>query len=103
MSAARARAGHDRGVPDELLGALLASSARGNESAFAALLDRTANVSLAIARCATQDEETAELATHGAFVEIWRQARLGRVPEGDLLMWVLGVVRRHALVARVAA
>ncbi len=103
MSAALARTGHDRSVPDELLAALLASSARGNESAFAALFDRTASVSFAIARCATQDEEAAALATHGAYVEIWRRARLGRVPEDDLLVWMLGVVRRHALDARVAA
>ena len=88
---------------DLLLGSLIDACSRGSTSAMTALFDLTACAALQVARCAAADERGAEQAVHDAYVEVWQRAAVGRVPSQDVALWVLALVRRHALRGDVAA
>lgn len=79
------------------LAALLTRSARGDESAFAALYDATAARAHGLVLRVLRDPAQAEEVTQEVFLEIWRTASRFDPDRGSPLSWLLTIAHRRAV------
>ena len=79
------------------LAALLRTSARGDESAFARLYDATSARAYGLAVRVVRDPSQAEEVTQEAFLEIWRTAGRFDPSRGSAVSWILTLVHRKAV------
>ncbi|HET7350434.1 MAG TPA: ECF RNA polymerase sigma factor SigK [Marmoricola sp.] len=79
------------------LAALLRTSARGDESAFARLYDATSARAYGLAVRVVRDPSQAEEVTQEAFLEIWRTAGRFDPTRGSAVSWILTLVHRKAV------
>ncbi len=91
----RLPAGPGTPVPD--LGALLARSARGDESAFAELYDATSARAYGLALRVVRDPAQAEEVCQEAYLEVWRTASRFDAARGSAVAWILTLVHRRAV------
>ena len=83
------------GAPD--LGELFRRSARGDESAFAALYDATAARVHGLVLRVIRDPAQAEEVTQETFLEAWRIASRFDPDRGSALSWLLTLAHRRAV------
>ena len=83
------------GVPD--LGELFRRSARGDESAFAAVYDATAARVHGLVLRVIRDPAQAEEVTQETFLEAWRIASRFDPDRGSALSWLLTLAHRRAV------
>lgn len=89
----------EKRVSEEPLGELLRATARGDESAFARLYERTAPVLMAVCLRILRRRDRAEDALQEAYVRIWRKSHLYDPAVGEPFAWLVVVTRRCALSA----
>ena len=87
---------HQRSQEEELLAALMARIAGGEQAALASFYDATVGraYGLALSVCGG-DQAAAEATVEDAYASAWRSARTR--PEGATLPWLLGLVRDGGL------
>ena len=83
------------GAPD--LGELFRRSARGDESAFAAVYDATAARVHGLVLRVIRDPAQAEEVTQETFLEAWRIASRFDPDRGSALAWLLTLAHRRAV------
>ncbi|MBD8871175.1 ECF RNA polymerase sigma factor SigK [Nocardioides donggukensis] len=83
------------GAPE--LSELLHRSARGDESAFAALYDATAARVHGMVLRVIRDPSQAEEVTQEAFLEVWRTATRFDPAKGSALSWLLTIAHRRSV------
>ena len=83
------------GAPD--LGELFRRSARGDESAFAAVYDATAARVHGLVLRVIRDPAQAEEVTQETFLEAWRIASRFDPDRGSALSWLLTLAHRRAV------
>lgn len=83
------------GTPD--LAALLKSSARGDQAAFARLYDATSARAHGLVLRVVRDRAQAEEVTQEVFLEVWRQASRFDPARGSALAWLMTIAHRKAV------
>ncbi len=84
------------GSPDPLV-SLLRRSARGDETAFAALYDATAARLHGLVTRVVRDPAQADEVTQEAYLEIWRTAARFDPERGSALSWLMTIGHRRAV------
>ena len=79
------------------LGALLRSSARGDEAAFAQLYDATSSRIYGLALRVVRDPAQAQEVTQEAYLEVWRTASRFDQAKGSAMSWLMTIVHRKAV------
>lgn len=79
------------------LAALLRSSGRGDQGAFASLYDRIAPMVLGIVTRVVRDPAQSEEVTQEVFVEIWRLAPRFEETKGSVKGWAATIAHRRAV------
>jgi len=94
----RSSSGDDRAEPaTRTLDELVASAARGDEAAFAALYDQTsARVYGMVLRVVRDPAQAAEV-TQDVYLEVWRQSARFDADKGSVLPWLLMIAHRRAV------
>lgn len=88
---------HVRAPAGDGLAELMASTARGDEDAFAALYDAVAGAVYGIVVRVLRDPAQSEEVTQEVMVEVWRQASRYDVDRGSVKAWVLTMAHRRAV------
>lgn len=83
--------------PADGLVELMASTARGDEDAFAALYDAVAGAVYGIVVRVLRDPAQSEEVTQEVMVEVWRQASRYDAARGSVKAWVLTMAHRRAV------
>ena len=83
------------GRPD--LAALLRSSARGDEEAFARLYDLTSSRLFGLVLRVVRDPAQSEEVTQEVFLEIWRAAARFDPDRGSAMSWMMTIAHRKAV------
>src|SRR5262245_33921093 len=83
--------------PSDDLGGLIARTARGEESALAALYDSTAALVNGLAMRILGDRGAAEEVTGDVYLQVWRQAVRYDQTRGAPLAWLLTLTRTRAI------
>jgi RNA polymerase sigma-70 factor (ECF subfamily) len=95
-STARAT-GHPADDERSRLAALLRTSARGDESAFAALYDATAARVRGLVLRVIRDPAQADEVTQEVFLEVWRQCARYDEAAGSPLAWMMTIAHRRSV------
>jgi RNA polymerase sigma-70 factor (ECF subfamily) len=82
---------------DDLLGDLLARSARGDEVAFVAFYDATARRTFGLVLRLVRNHSIAEEVTQEAFVQVWRNAGRFDSSKGVAISWLMTMAHRRAV------
>ena len=85
------------GGEPESLESLLTRVARGDESAFGSMYDRTAPAVFGLARRVVRDPARAEEVTQEAFLQVWQMATRFDVERGSAKTWILTLAHRRAV------
>ncbi len=93
----RDRGGESTGDPGPTDQALLSRIAARDQTALAALYDRYASVSLALARRIVGDPAEAEDVLQNALLRIWQQAERYDAGRGSPTAWLLALVRNASI------
>ena len=88
--------GHDPG-PAKELAELLRRSARGDQSAFAALYDATAARVHGLVLRVVRDRAQAEEVTQECYLEFWRTAARFDPARGSAISWLLTIAHRKSV------
>ena len=85
------------GRPGSDLAGLLALVARGDQSAFAALYDRSAAQVFGLVRRVIRDPAQSEEVTQEVMLEVWRSASRFDPHRGSAMAWLLTLAHRRAV------
>lgn len=79
------------------LESLMTSVARGDESAFGTLYDRTASAVFGLARRVVRDPARAEEVTQETFLQVWQMATRFDADRGSAKTWIMTLTHRRAV------
>lgn len=86
-----------RGEPETPLSTLMVQVAKGDESAFATLYDRTSAAVHGLSRRVVRDPARAEEITQEVYLQVWRTASRYDPERGSAKSWLLTLAHRRAV------